>query len=601
MTETDPSPTTAWRGRLPVWFEAPPEPHGRIAMKIDEHTTPRQLVLRTMFADPRRTVPASFLVIGHQVGEALVPIVMGLAIDRGVATGDATATIGWIAVLGLVFGMLSFCFRFGSRIGFLGMQSIQHELRTRVTERILAPRGMSGLGHTPGMALNIATADVTRLATGVAAAIYPLGQIAAVILCGVVLLWISWPLGVVVLLGAPAILWVLDRAGGPLRARSENEQQLAGEAAGSAADLVAGFRVIKGIGAEAEAARRYRDASGRALTAVVAARRSQGTYLGAMEAITALFVVCVGVAAGVQTVRGALTVGELITVVGLTQFIMAPMSALATNFGQIWVTALASSKRVLSILQAPPAVRAPAEVPAPFAAGPVVVDGVPVGSGRVSIDLPESGVTVLVTDAETRTDLVSILSRSHEPENGSLRVGGTDLFDLDEASALRTIRVAPHDGALFEGSVEDNVAAAIPDDADDREDRLTRALFASVCEDVIDVLPDGLDTSVGEAGKLLSGGQRQRVALARALAAETSTLVLVDPTNAVDSVTETVIAERLATARSGRSTVVFTHSPSLMAVADTIVSISVDGEVRTRNGAAVSQYSSVGAAAEVDR
>ncbi|MDF0531181.1 ABC transporter ATP-binding protein [Tsukamurella sp. 8F] len=562
------------RIRLPVLFEPSEHPPLRRPIAVDAETTPRQLVLRTMFGNPRRTVPAAILVVGHQVGEALVPVVMGLAIDRGVGTGDLAATLRWIVVLGCVFAMLSLSFRFGSRIGFLGMQTIQHGLRNQVTDRILDPRGMAGAGRSPGVALSIATSDVTRLAITVAAVVYPIGELGAVLFCGVVLLWISWPLGVVVLLGAPAILWCLDRAGGPLRRRSEHEQKAAGEAAGAAADLVAGFRVIKGIHAEPEADRRYAVASERALRAVITARRAQGAYLGVMDSVAALFVVTVGIAAGVMTVTGTLTVGQLITVVGLTQFVMGPLSALGTNFGRIWVAGLASAKRVLMILQAPYA-REAGTVDVGPTTDVLELDAVPLPGGELTVTLPRRGVTAVVADAETTAALAAVLARSKSVESGSVRVGGQDVFEFDDATAIRVLRVAPHSADLFEGSVAENIAAGIGEAAD-AESRVTRAAFAAACDDVAEVLPHGLDTEVGEAGRLLSGGQRQRIGLARALAADSAVLVLVDPTNAVDSVTETTIAERLRAARGDAATVVFTHSPTLIAHADAVLTIDED-------------------------
>ena len=130
--------------------------------------------------------------------------------------------------------------------------------------------------------------------------------------------------------------------------------------------------------------------------------------------------------------------------------------------------------------------------------------------------------------------------------------------------------VAAHDAELFADTVRANVGAAAPGDRD-----LTPALAAARADQVVDALADGFDTVVAEHGRTLSGGQRQRVALARALAADPPVLVLHDPTTAVDSVTEAEIAAGLRTLRHGRTTVVVTSSPALLAVADRVV--LVDG------------------------
>jgi ABC-type multidrug transport system fused ATPase/permease subunit len=556
----------------PPYFTAGEYPSRIKLIEVDEHTTPRKMVVRTIFAMPRLTLPAAALMIGHQLGEALVPVVMGVAIDRAVATGDVGSLIVWLIVLAVVFASLSLSYRFGLRIGFLGMSSVQHLLRTMVTDRILDPRGIGGTARSPGMLLSIATADVTRLAGTVWLGVLPIGEIAAIFFSGFVLLWVSWPLGLAVLIGAPVMLWLIDKAGGPLRRRSGHEQQLAGEAAGSATDLMTGFRVIKGIDAGQEAAHRYQGASGRALVAVINARRTEGAFVGAMQLTSAILVIAVGIAAGLMAVAGSLTIGQLIAVVGVTQFVIQPLGAMGKNFGAVWAAGLASAERVLAVLQAPPvnpggqrSIGGAARTAPPqlrfddLSAGPI--------SG-LSFALPPEGVTVLPADGAVAATLAAVLSRARQPDSGTVTVDGVDVFELDQASMTRLVRVAPHGADLFEGTLVENVIAG---DADVDGARIDQALLASACDEVIDGLPDGQDTPVGEAGRLLSGGQRQRVALARALASDSKILVLVDPTNAVDSVTESAIAGRMSAARMGKATLVITPSPAFLAAADHII------------------------------
>nr|WP_110472706.1 ABC transporter ATP-binding protein [Williamsia limnetica] len=561
----------------PPYFAAGEHPSAVKAIEVDEHTTPRKMVMRTIFAMPRLTLPAAALMIGHQVGEAMVPVVMGVAIDRAVATGDTGSLLVWLLVLAVVFAALSLSFRFGLRIGFLGMNTIQHHLRTMVTDRILDPRGIGGASRSPGMLLSIATADVTRLAGTVWLGVLPIGEVAAIFFCGFVLLWVSWPLGLAVLIGAPVMLWLIDKAGGPLRRRSGHEQQLAGEAAGSATDLMTGFRVVKGIDAGQEAAHRYQGASGRALVAVIKARRTEGAFVGAMQLTSAILVIAVGIAAGLMAVAGSLTIGQLISVVGVTQFVIQPLGAMGKNFGAVWAAGLASAERVLTVLQAP-SVNPGGQrtVNGDFQTLPPLlrIDDLSVGPiTHLSFTLPPEGVTVLKVDGATAATLAAVLSRAKKPDSGTVTVDGVDVFTLDQPSMTRLVRVAPHGADLFEGSLLDNVVAADTTSADGA--RIDQALLAAACDEVIDGLPEGRDTLVGEAGRLLSGGQRQRVALARALASDSDILVLVDPTNAVDSVTESVIAGRMSLARAGRATLVISSSPAFLAAADHIIDIEV--------------------------
>ena len=547
--------------------DRPAERGTRVPVEAD--TTPRQLVLRTMWGANRYTIPAMILVILHFVGEAMVPVIMGLAIDRAVLTQEWDALVLWLAVLAVDFVILSVTWRFGDRLAVYGFNVIEHQFRMRVTDRMLHPAGTDGPARLPGTALSIATSDVGRLSRAVLLAVFPAGEIAAVLVAGVILLLISWPLGLAVLLGAPAMFWLLDRAGAPLRARTEQQQESVGVAAGTAGDLVAGFRVLKGIGAEGEAAQRYRAASGRARDHAIAAMRTEGAYVGILQTVSSIFVIAVGVAAGLMAVDGRIGLGGLITVVGLTQFIMGPLNAIGTNFGAVWNGAMPSAGRVLSVLQAGPGVRAGEQTEA---SGPLEIRGLP---GLPDVLIPHTGLTVIAADQTTGRTAAAALAREDSVDGVDVFVGGTAVSELDLTAGRTVVRVVPHTAHLFEGSVLDNVSAV----ADENPDRVTRAVFAAACDDVAAVLPDGLDTPVGEAGRMLSGGQRQRVGLARALAAESAFLVLTDPTTAVDSVTEATVVDRVRTARADAATVVFTQAPAWIAAADTVVRLEPTLEV----------------------
>jgi ABC-type multidrug transport system fused ATPase/permease subunit len=293
-----------------------------------------------------------------------------------------------------------------------------------------------------------------------------------------------------------------------------------------------------------------------------------------MQMMSALFVVAVGVAAGLMALNGGISFGQLITVVGLTQFVMGPLSYLGTNFGANWNAAVPCAKRVLSVLQAPPSTQAG---DLRDAQGDITFRSMT--AGRVTdldLALPGAGVTAIVCPAEVTEALTGVLARKKMPDAGVVEVGGVNLFDLHRDVVRSRVRTVPHASDLFEGSVLENIGAGVPDEVPDRDSRITRAIFAAACDDVADVLPAGLDTPVGEAGQMLSGGQRQRVALARALAAESDVLVLNDPTTAVDSVTEATVAERLQMAREHRCTIVFTSSPALLEIADHLVMFDGD-------------------------
>ncbi|MEC3981391.1 ABC transporter ATP-binding protein, partial [Amycolatopsis sp. H20-H5] len=197
-------------------------------------------------------------------------------------------------------------------------------------------------------------------------------------------------------------------------------------------------------------------------------------------------------------------------------------------------------------------------------AGHIRFDGVGHGSRRaVDLDIAAGElVGVVTTDPATATDLLACLDRSADPADGTVRVDGVDLSTVDPSRVREVVLVAAHDAALFEGTLTANVGAS-PDAAE--------AMTASAADEVAAALPRGAATMVTERGRSLSGGQRQRVALARALAAGAPVLVVHDPTTAVDTVTEARIAAGLARLRRGRTTILVTTSPALLAVTDRVI------------------------------
>lgn len=501
---------------------------------------------------------------------------IGVVIGRAVETGDVGQLVVWIAVLAGLFLLLTFCYQAGARHLMRAIATEGHQLRVELSLRILHPFRL----RTPlrsGELLSIAGTDADETSYLLDYVPRIAGSITAIVVCAGVLLTIDVPLGLVVLIGTPVILYLLHFGGPVITRRVADQQELAGKATAMSADLIAGLRPLRGIGAEDAAADRYRTVSQEALAATIRATRSQGVYIGVSTAMSSLLAVGVAVTAGWFALRGEISIGELITVIGLAQFLLEPFNTMAEV--PSWVAeARASAVRVGWVEDAPVAL-SPGSTrldSAPYSLDVVDLRHGPLDGASLSV---EAGAMVGVVAAQSADAdaLVKALSGQLVPGeySGEVRVGGVKLEDLDLAESHRALLVEPHKTDLFTGSLRSNLLTG-DDVADGRE--LDTALRSSCAVDVVEVHGEGLDHGVTERGASLSGGQRQRLTLARALLRRAPVLVLHEPTTAVDAVTESAVAQGITEMRHGAetrnfTTLIVTCSPALLAATDRVVLI----------------------------
>lgn len=532
-------------------------------------TSGRGVIRRAVAGQRRDVVVGSLLGAAHQTGEALVPVLIGLIVDRAVVRPDGGALAAWLVVLAVVYAMLSYGFRFGARAGERAAEQAAHQLRLDVVRRVLAPHGGAEAGRPPGALVNVATEDARRVGALNMALTLGIAAVVGVVAGAVLLLRASVPLGLLVLIGAPVLMALGHYLARPLEHRSEAEQERAAHASGVAADLVAGVRVLKGLRAERAAVARYRTTSQASREANVRAARAAALQTGLMLTLTGAFIALVALVGGRLVLSGSIGLGALVSAVGLALFLPGPISVLAWVGAEL-ARARASAARIADVLAAPGETTGGTAEPAPPATGELRLHGLG-HAGLDGIDLtvrPGEHLGIVVTDTADAATLLHCLARRCDPDRGRIELDGTPVTELAPAALRSALLVAEHDAQLFDGSLLDNVTAAAPAGADPRP-----AMDAAAVDEVAATLPGGTAGRIGERGSSLSGGQRQRVALARALAADRSVLVVHDPTTAVDAATEARIATGIRRARTGRTTVLVTSSPALLAATDRVVLI----------------------------
>lgn len=552
--------------------------------------TAARLLRRTLRRHRGRLTAGVALLSVHQAAEAAVPLAIGLIVEQAVATGDWTALAVSVAGLAALFTVLTFAWRFGARLTETAIHRETHRLRVEVAGRALDPRGHR-TGLRSGELLAIAAADAERTALIIRAATVAAAAVAALSVSSVVLLTIDVPLGLGVLLGVPALVLALQALAPVVTRRTGAQQAAAGATTALATDLVDGLRALRGLGAQRNAARRYRESSRHTLQVTLRATTVAGVYQGITAGASGLFLAGVAGAAGAMAVRGRIGVGEFITVVGLAQFIAEPVRALGFC-GQLAAAVRASAERVARVLAAQPAVL-PGQRPAPRPQpARLALTAVSYRSLRdVDLRLAAGELLAVVAyeprDAEALLDLLrgAVAADDHR---GTVAVDGVPVAELTLDGLRERLLVEPHDTALFAGTLRSNLLAR-PGPA---ADPLPAAIGAASADDIVAAHPAGLDHPVTDRGASLSGGQRQRIGLARALAADPPILVLHDPTTAVDATTEERLAAGLRAARHGRTvspavtaearaTLVVTSSPALLSRADRVCVLAAGRVVGT--------------------
>ncbi len=589
-------------GNRGSWFRAPATPPDAQRVRVTPGMTPARLGFSIIRSAGWYALAGSSLLILFNIANMLIPVALGRVVDVGIApltTGTAWTDalpgfLLWVGAIALLYVVTNCTYRFGGRLGWYGVQRAQYELSDRVLARILDSRGMSGASRLPGSLLAVATLDVHRACLALYVAIYPIGELVAVAVAAVSLFAIHPLLGIGVIVGAPVLLGLMWLVAGPLQRRSAIEQERIADATATAADLVTGLRVLTGIHAQRAATERYRRVSRTALEGTLAARTAEGAFQGVNTMLSGLFAAAVTIGAAVLAFNGQIGIGGLIAAGGIAQILLEPLRSLVGQAGSFWAIAMASAGRLLDLLAVPEREDSQGSA-APDTAPAVRLDALPMRGGILDARVEAGEFVALDVGAADASTLVAALSLRQDVADGAeplarrIRLASTPLNTLDPDRLREIVLVAPHHADLFEASVLENVAGSLdrqapadrgrpggwsPDSsvggsADSL--RVRAALTVAHCQSLEHELPEGYETVVGEAGRTLSGGQRQRVALARAVAADPPVLVLHDPTNSVDSVTEATIAQRLKAARAGHTTIVITSSPVFHAIADRVI------------------------------
>lgn len=428
------------------------------------------------------------------------------------------------------------------------------DLMSRATNDVLAVRMVAG----PAIMYAVNTITVSALALLLMIWIDPVLTLLAMI-----------PLAIL-----PAAVFLFGRQ---IHDRFEKIQSQFAELSNYSQEFLSSIRIVKAYTQEEAQVRRFAELNEEYLDRNMSLARVWGAFYPSLILLTGIGAVVLLWYGGSLVISGRITVGEFVAFGFYLTLLSWPMIALG------WVTNLfqrgaASMRRINELMSVVPAI---AEDPSPL----------PIGSVRGRVELrdvsfryPDTerwvlrNISLVIEPGQTaaivgqtgsgKSTLVRLLPRLYDATEGTVLFDGVDVRRLPLAAVRDAVSVVPQESFLFSMRLKRNIALHGAEEAD--IERLMEAVDIAHLTEALAVLPEGIDTHLGERGINLSGGQKQRAALARALYRDTPVLILDDALSAVDSVTETAILHELRLYMRGRSSILISHRVSAVRDADVI-------------------------------
>jgi len=402
------------------------------------------------------------------------------------------------------------------------------------------------------------------------------GQVIALVGTVGMLIYLDWQLFLASLVVMPPSLFTLIRYRRELEARVTRLRERSSEIGSFLIETLQGMRTVVGANAQGREVDRFRRRNDAFIDALLSMRLYTYVAGGLPGLLLTGGTALVFLYGGYRVIEGIMTLGTLVAFMAYQARLMTPIQGLMGIYTNL-ATARASLVRVHEVLDAPPDVQ---EAASPRGMdecrGEVRLDRVTFDFGRgvdglvdVDLEIPAGQVVAIVgASGSGKSTLADLLERHLDPQEGAVLLDGTDIRTLSLHDVRRHISVVPQDPFIFHSSVADNVRYADPDASDTA---VLEAIEGAGLSPLLDRLPDGVDTVVGERGRQLSAGERQRLAIARAFLVEPAVLVMDEATGALDPSSEAAVLDGYGRVMRGRTTILITHRLDLARQADRVI------------------------------
>jgi ATP-binding cassette subfamily B protein len=504
---------------------------------------------------------------------------IGQIVD-GPITSRSPSGLFWGVTAFLAFAAFTqFCFHFRIRLALELGEAVVHDLRRDVFNHLQQMR-MSFFHKTKlGQIISRMTSDIEALRAAVQEVLFS-GLVCAgqMMVAALFMLWYD-PVMFGVLVCLVPVLWVINRHFRRELSRAHRDvHESMSRVTASLAESVNGIQITQAFVRQDVNAERFHGLVMNHAGHNLRAARTAGLFLPVLELNSQLFIAVLLVLGGYRVLNPQIQIpiGDLIRFFFLANILFAPVQILGDLYNQL-LTAMAGAERLSKLLDTPSDWCDPTDaVEMVPLSGHVQFEGLSFGYDPKrpvlhDIDLtalPGQTIALVGHTGSGKSSLVQLLAKFYLPTSGRLLIDGVDVRELSTDSLHRQLGIVLQANFLFSGTVMDNIRLGRPGASDEEVVDAARRLD---CADLLEALPNGLLTEVGECGRSLSLGQRQLVCFARAMLADPRILILDEATSSVDMITEARIQQALAKLLAGRTSFVVAHRLSTIRHADQVL------------------------------
>jgi len=536
-------------------------------------------------------VKVTALIILSTVRAAQLPAlgwVMALVINGPItsrnSSGIALGVLGYGVLALLTDGMFHFRQRYALEIGETVVNGLRADIFEKVQRQPMSFFHRMKLGRIIGRV----TSDVESVRVGIQDVLFVMViQGGTMLFSAVVMAWSDWVLFLIVLAMAPIIWWINQHFRLKLSFYSRAASESFSRVTATLAESVNGIRVTQGFVRQETNAGLFRSLLADHSRYNIALARTSAILTPLLELNSQFFVATLLMFGGWRVFHGDMSIGALITFFLLANQFFAPIAIIGTQYNQALV-AMAGAERAFRLIDhVPDWVDAPdaAALPDPRLAPTQVASAAgarvefrhlgfgydpnrPVLKDINFVAEPGQTIALVGHTGSGKSSIINLVSKFYLPSTGELFVDGREIRTLTSNSLHRQMGMVHQQNFLFSGTVLENIRLAKPE-ASDAEVR--RAAEQLDCLDILEALPQGLLTEVGERGAALSVGQRQIVCFTRALLADPRLVILDEATSSIDALTESRLQTALIKLLRGRTSFVVAHRLSTIRHADLVL------------------------------